>query len=182
MFCPKCGTQMPENANFCPGCGADPNAPQNAAPGAAPNTGAPTGNTRPDFLNTPDSTASFDPADVNAGKGLCVLAYLGILFFVPLVAKAESKYCRFHANQGLVLLIANIAVGIVRTVINLLVNAIFGGLFGMYVFANLITTLLGIVVGVATLALTIIGIINTINGKAKELPIIGRFHLIDKKA
>lgn len=184
MFCEKCGTQVPENAKFCPGCGADPNAPADAAPntGTTPNTGAPAGGTKmPEFLNTPDTTDKFDPADISANKGLCVLAYFGILFFIPLVAKPESKFSRFHANQGLVFLIANIAAQIARTVLNLIINTILSGVLSLYTISGLVTGLISLAVSAATLALMIMGIVNTINGKAKELPLIGRFHLIDKE-
>lgn len=53
--------------------------------------------------------ATVDP-DVQDGKALAWLSYLGILFLIPLLAKRQNKYCQFHAKQGLVLLIAEIIV------------------------------------------------------------------------
>lgn len=38
-------------------------------------------------------------------KILGAIAYLGILFLVPLLAKKDSDFCMFHAKQGLVLFI-----------------------------------------------------------------------------
>ncbi len=43
-----------------------------------------------------------DP-DVEKFKGLAVLAY--IFFLIPLIAAPNSKFARFHANQGLLLFI-----------------------------------------------------------------------------
>lgn len=45
----------------------------------------------------------FDPADIEKNKTMAGLAY--ILFFLPLVASPDSPFGRFHANQGLVLLL-----------------------------------------------------------------------------
>lgn len=48
----------------------------------------------------------FNTEDVNGNKVFGILAYIGILFLVPLFAAKDSQYARFHTNQGLVLFIA----------------------------------------------------------------------------
>lgn len=65
------------------------------------------------MMNTADSTAQFDPQDINANKGMSVLAYIGILFLVPLLACPNSRFARFHTNQGLVLFLLGIASSVV---------------------------------------------------------------------
>ena len=45
-----------------------------------------------------------DPQDVQANKVMAILAYFGLLVFVPLFAAKESRFARFHTNQGLILL------------------------------------------------------------------------------
>ena len=45
------------------------------------------------------------------------MAYIGFLVLVPLIAVPKSKFARFHANQGLVLLIGEVAYNIVRSVL-----------------------------------------------------------------
>ena len=57
--------------------------------------------------------AGADPADVEKNKVFGVLAYLGILFLVPLLAAKDSRFAMYHANQGLVLFLFGVAVGIV---------------------------------------------------------------------
>ena len=43
---------------------------------------------------------------------MAVLAYFGILVLIPILAAKESKFARFHANQGLILLITGVAYSI----------------------------------------------------------------------
>lgn len=101
---------------------------------------------------------NFDQADIEANKTMAGLAY--ILFFLPLIVCPNSPFGRFHANQGLLLLILGVAGNIVLTFLPL-INLILWPIFGLFV-----------------LALFIIGLINGFGGKAKRLPIIGSIQLI----
>jgi uncharacterized membrane protein len=116
--------------------------------------------------NTADSTSGIDPADIEKNKMYGGLAYF--LFFLPLVACPESKYGRFHANQGLILLILGVATSIL---INLLALVFTWRLWWL-------TTLLSAVLGITILAIGIIGLINGFSGKAKDLPIVGKIRII----
>lgn len=118
-----------------------------------------------------DHTMEFDPQDIEKNKVLSSLAYLGILFFLPLVGCPDSKFGKFHANQGLVLFLAEVifgAIGNLIRVVLLLVPFVGGAM------ATLINTVIGIVFVVAL----VMGLVNTLNGKAKEIPIIGKIKLI----
>lgn len=53
------------------------------------------------------SQLPMDP-DVEANKTVAALSYVSVLFIVPLLAKRDSKFCQFHAKQGLVLFIAEL--------------------------------------------------------------------------
>lgn len=105
--CKKCGADMDENAKQCPVCGApveqdqgNSNSKQNAAEAAFT-----------EFNNTTDTTAEFDSKDITDNKVMAVLAYIGILFLIPLLAAPNSRFARFHANQGLVLFLAEVVLG-----------------------------------------------------------------------
>ena len=113
--------------------------------------------------NTPDTTSEYTKEDIDGNKVMGILAYLGILVLIPILAAKESKFARFHANQGLVLLIAEIILG-----------AVSGVLGGIPLIGWIISTLITVV----DLAFTVLGIINVANGKAKELPFIGKFRLL----
>lgn len=158
-FCNKCGNQLPDGANNCPNCGAP-----------AVNTQQNTQNAQ-DFvnnmMNTNDTTSQFDPQDINNNKGMSVLAYIGFLFLVPLLACPNSKFARYHTNQGLVLFLLEFALGVVT------------GILGIIPIAGLIIGgLLSAVGGIFTLVLMIMGIINAAQGQAKELPLIGKITLL----
>ena len=116
--------------------------------------------------NTPDTTAEYDQNDIEQNKVMAILAYLGILVLVPLFAAKESKFARFHTNQGLVLAIAEIVVSIA-------VNILDG-----IPLVGIIVSIAGGLIGLVSFILAIIGIINAAQGKAKELPVIGGIKLL----
>lgn len=101
---------------------------------------------------------TYTPEDIEKNKVMAGLAY--ILFFLPLIACPESKYGKFHANQGLLLLIAGIGGNIVLGII------------------PIIGWLLLPFYGIAIFVLAIMGLVNGLGGKAKRLPIIGKFDIL----
>jgi len=119
--------------------------------------------------NTADETGSIDPADIEKNKVMGGLAYF--LFFLPLIACPDSKYGRFHANQGLVYLLLSVAAGIAISVLTAIFLVISFRLWWL-------TTLISFVVWIAIIALGIIGLINGFSGKAKELPFVGKIRII----
>ena len=178
-ICGKCGNEA-QGARFCPTCGAEVGAqpappPQQAAPNyqqpPAPNA-QPGGfeDTFRNLNNTPDQTSQFDPADIAQNKVMAVLAYFGILVLIPILAAPNSRFARYHANQGLVLCIASILLAIVMTVVSTIVLAISWRL-------GIISTLLSLVY-ILPLVLIILGIVNAATGKAKELPLIGKIKIL----
>ena len=66
------------------------------------------------FFESEDHTMEFDTQDAQDAKIWSVLAYFGILFFLPLVAVPNSAYGKFHANQGLILLIFYVTLSSIR--------------------------------------------------------------------
>ena len=144
-FCNKCGAQIAPNATFCPSCGAQSNETQQQ--------GYAGGN------------------DEANNKAMGILAYLGILVLVPIFAAKESPFARFHANQGLVLAIAEIAYGIVVSILSTIFLTISWGL------AAIMSTIFGIL-WLAFLALAVMGIINAANGKTNPLPVIGNITIL----
>ena len=119
-----------------------------------------------EFNNTADTTAEYDQNDIQKNKGMAVLAYLSWLVLIPIFAAKDSKFARFHANQGLVLAIAEIVCGVVLGILSALpfIGWIFGIVEGLF--------------SLVCLGFTIIGIVNAVNGKAKELPIVGKFKIL----
>ena len=113
--------------------------------------------------NTPDTTSEYTKEDIDGNKVMGILAYLSFLVLVPIFAAKESKFARFHANQGLVLLIVEIILGVVS------------GILGAI---PVVGWIISVAISVIEIAFSVIGIINVANGKAKELPFIGKFKLL----
>lgn len=157
-FCTRCGSNLQEGSMVCPNCGAPVNQAQNQSF---------------DFnqvTDMPDHTNEFDPADIQQNKILAVLGYIGILFLVPLLAAPNSRFAKFHANQGLVLFLLEMVWNIVTQII----VAVLGVFIKNTFFISAIFGLLSI----ALLVLACLGIYNAATGKAKELPVIGKIKII----
>ncbi|MBR1402375.1 MAG: zinc ribbon domain-containing protein [Prevotella sp.] len=120
--------------------------------------------------NTADTTQEFDPQDIEKNKFMAILAYFGILVIIPILAAKESKFARFHSNQGLILCIAAILYSICYSILSSVILSISWHLYWL-------VSIIGIL-GFAFLIWFIIGIINAAQGKAKELPLIGHYKLL----
>ncbi len=105
-------------------------------------------------------TQDVDTADAESNKVMGILAYLGILVLVPILAAKESAFARFHANQGLVLLLLWAATWILGMMLP----------WGMGMII--------MVLQIAIFVLAIIGIINAVGGKMKPLPVVGNITLL----
>lgn len=128
--------------------------------------------------NVTDSTDTFEQDDISKNKGLSAISYLGILFFIPLVACPDSKFARFHANQGLILLLFGIGIGIANAILSAIIWAICWSALNLWTICTLLTGLFSLACYGIILALAIIGIVNAVNGKAKDLPVIGKIRMI----
>lgn len=107
-------------------------------------------------------------------KVLNILAYTGILFFLPLVAGTD-QHSRFHANQGLIALIVDV------------VFHVAGGILGALSGLPLVGWLIGIIGSIfgwaawlVMAAILIFGIVNVLNDRAAAIPVIGGINLINK--
>ncbi len=172
-YCGKCGKPIEEGIKFCAACGAAVEPVQ--APAQEP-VQPPVQNQNDfsqkiqNFNNTADTTAEFDAQDISQNKAMAILAYFGPLVLIPIFAAKGSRFARYHSNQGLVLLLAAIVYGIAYGILSSIILAISWRLY----FIVSIIGLVSIVISV----LAIIGIINAATGKAKELPLIGKFKIL----
>lgn len=147
-----------------------------AVPAAAvPAASAPSSSTTPvdlkqlkGMLGTPESL-EVTPEDAEKNKVFGILAYIGILFLVPLLAAKDSPFAKYHANQGLVLFLAAVALSICISIIEVIL-----GIVGVY-FLDWIFSVLFLLFMVG---LIILGIINAAAGKCVPLPVIGGIKII----
>ncbi len=108
-------------------------------------------------------TKQADPADVEKNKTMAILSYF-IFFLLLLTDAKESPFAKFHANQSFILFLTSIVGTIVASIVMMIPMG--------FIFY--------IVVYVAILGLLVLGIMNAVNGQMKELPVIGKFHILDK--
>ena len=120
--------------------------------------------------NTADTTAEFEQQDIEKNKFMAILAYFGILVLIPIFVAKDSKFARFHANQGLVLFIAAVLYSVAYSILSGLIVAISWRLYWLVSIVGLL--------GLIFLVWFVLGIINAAGGRAKELPFIGHFRLL----
>lgn len=121
-------------------------------------------------INDQDQAAGVSAKEAGESKVMCVLAYIGILWLIPLLS-SKSQYVRFHTNQGLVLFIVEAIYLILRQVIYWI-------LFGISWSAAAIVSTVFWVGSTVFLILAIIGIKNALQCKAKQLPVIGKVKIL----
>ena len=104
-----------------------------------------------------------------------VLAY--ILFLIPLLAgPKDSKFVKYHTNQGFVLFIATIAWVIIEKILSSMLLTIFLRIPFIWYLISVILWVLSFVI-FGFLALAIVGIINAASGVKKPLPVIGNIQI-----
>ena len=150
LKCKSCRTEIRTGAKFCPSCGLPvEEVVVEKGPGG---TG---------------TSAEVNASGLDAeNKAVSMLAYLGILVLVPLFAAKNDAFARYHANQGLVLAIAECACAQVISILCALLLVV-SWRVAVIVGAALSVVWLGF------LALSVLGLINAAAGKKKTLPVIG---------
>lgn len=125
------------------------------------------------MADTRPAVTSMTQADIDDGKTMGILAY--IFFIVPLFAARDKKFAMYHTEQAIALWIAFIGIYIVMTILTIIVNQISSTL-------GCVISILGILPWLAYVVLWIMGLLNAIGGKVKELPVIGawgqKFNLV----
>ncbi len=164
-FCSNCGAPNDEGSTFCANCGSRLEAAPQQNQYAAPQQGeyhAPQQGEYQQYQEAPQQSfvvdKGYEPSDIEANKLFAILAYLGPLVFVPIFAARNSKFAKFHANNGLVIFIMWILCNILR-VIPIVKH-----------FVWIISILIAIV--------DIIGLVQAIKGEAKPMPVISDIKII----
>ncbi len=166
--CKSCGNKCADTDLFCAVCGAEITSDEEKSYSqeqSQHNSQSSKGQTFKDrvvdaFTNTVDRTAEYSPEDVNTNRIFAVLSYLGFLFIIPLIAVPDSKFARFHANQGLVIFIAELISSLLYLI-------------------PFIGWIAGAAAGILLTVLSVMGIVNSIQGKAGELPVIGKYKILN---
>ena len=133
---------------FCSKCGSQ----LNEGDKACGNCGEPIGGA----ARSPETTSSND-------MWMGILSYLGILALIPYLVKDQTPFVRAHAVRGINLLLLEVIAWVA---------------VGVFAWVPVLDGILSTVVGLASFALSLIGIINVANKDDKDLPFIGSIRLI----
>ncbi len=154
MNCKNCGAKLKDNDTFCGECGAPVENQQNVQQNNyTPNQqNVQYNNYNPNQQNV--NADGVSEQEINDGKVMAVLSYLGCLLIIPAIAANKNKFVRFHLGQGLILFIASVI----------------GGLLS---FIPYVGTVLNSIVSIVVFVFMILGIVNACQGKMTGLPLIG---------
>ena len=89
-------------------------------------------------------------------KLMGILSYIGVLCLIPLLTKKDDEFVFFHAKQGVVLFIAEVLTAFVAAI-------------------PLLGWIIAPIASLVWIVLSIIGIINVLGDKTKELPLLGKY-------
>ena len=203
-FCPKCGTEYQDGSKFCAKCGANLDGsvapvPINQKPGFFQ-----------EILDTKDVTSTMDANDINAGKAMSILAYCAVLAYIlvtwllgdffavivlagllvaPCIAAKKSGFVKYHLSMIFAVMVVRAVEGSIADFFyNLISHPIYdyiseyaGVMSAQVVIGTIVAWVIHIIFMAIPVLVLVAGLINSANGKAKELPLIGRFKLIFEK-
>ena len=174
-FCNQCGARVEDGSKFCSSCGAPVDSGSTSTQASASsqnqNQKKQGGSTSFEtFIAYSDTTAKYQPQDIDANRYVSILAYLHILVLIPLLAMKESPFTQYHAKVGLNLLLLHLAAEVAGSIVTSLVGWI-----------PVIGWIVGIAFGLLNFVLwcvNIFGIVSAVQGKARELTILEAFKII----
>lgn len=125
-----------------------------------------------------DTTEDFEQSDIEENYNIAIFSYIPFLFFIPIVIKPSSKYIRFHTVQGFTLLVLSVLLELFDIALCTVASNTLSSSQSLAV--SIVVTVL---INIYILMLIAIGIANAVKGKARELPFIGKIHILklDKK-
>ena len=108
-----------------------------------------------------DRTAMFEPEDAKRTNILSALCYVNFIFIIiALLLEPNSKFLRYHINQSLVL-------------------SVFGILCGVVAIVPFIGWIASAVGAIACVVFTVMGVVRAFKCQAKDLPIIGKYVIVN---
>ncbi len=127
--------------------------------------------------NGKEHTKRFHPDDRRCCKVECVCACTGILFFLPLVSVPGSRFGRYWANQGLIILFLELALLIAGFIVSWILGLLALIPFIGIVF-NIVKAIVFIALGLTALFAIVLQGSFAARGRAIDLPFFGFMRFI----
>jgi uncharacterized membrane protein len=99
---------------------------------------------------------------------MIVLSYLWLLALIPLLVEKDDQEVQWHAKNGLVFLVAEVAVWIVMMILTTVVSALTAGL-------GCLLAPLSLIVWVGILVIHVMAIVKGVNGQRLVLPGVSQY-------
>lgn len=115
-----------------------------------------------------DSSSEFNKKDQESGKAMGILSY--IIPLIPFLVEKDNKFVKYHATQGMNLLILAVIYSVAYSILCAI-------LLFIPILGWILISLLGLL-SFGFLALCIMGIVDVCNGKARELPVVNKIKFI----
>lgn len=128
------------------------------------------------IVNTKDYTNTFTKEEVVPYRITATMCYIPFLFLLPLLTGKykKSRFIYFHINQGLNITLAWAIVFFINKVIRSLFTTTYGYSSVTPGWVDFISYMLYCLV----ITITVVGMINTFNGKSKDTSIVGGFRFL----
>ena len=117
-------------------------------------------------------TAEPAKEELKGKKFTAAMAYMSWFVVVPMIYANESKFIHYHANQGLVLAIAE-TICLVATIITSKILWTFSKSTSLLVETTMYMSFFGVF-----LMLSLIGMLNVMLGKKKPIPTFGKIKIL----
>jgi uncharacterized membrane protein len=179
--CKECGKETKTKAKFCPSCGTEFGTTKKKETPKTEEIGEVIKDKVEKVLDTEDSTKEYEKKDAKDNLAMALLSYLGFLVLIPYFLEKNSKFVRYHAVQGMNLLVIWVGYSVLSGLLGLIKvtksitywGYVYGTMKITPWWINVPVYLLGSAIGI----LAIIGIVYVCQGKAKELPIINKLKI-----
>jgi uncharacterized membrane protein len=105
-----------------------------------------------------DTAPSHSPAsnEVSDDKVFAAMSYLWFLCLLPLLLKRNRPFVQFHAKQGFLLFVCEVAIA-------------------MIAWIPVLGWLVGFVGWIAAVVLSILGLVAALSGREWEMPVLGQY-------
>lgn len=140
--------------------------------------------TKKEVKEVKEKEPKYSKEEINDGKFMSVLAYLGILALIPYFAEKKNKYVRYHAIQGMNFMVVCVGYSILTSILSAIIKV--NRCFTYWGYESCVKATPGWLsvilwlVGIPLTVFCIMGIVYACQGKTKELPLVGKVKIFKK--